>query len=240
VLKSPKSSSIFFELMDNIIWKLYKKSAACLLRMFKLTMRFEVHNQPQQEPVLYAFWHRNLIYCCLQRAGDPIAVLVSASKDGDLLAGPVEELGFTTVRGSSSRQGSQALKEMLRHARKYSVGITPDGPRGPVGTIHPGMFHIAQLANIPIVAVACDADREWVFNSWDRFRFPKPFARVKVEYSDPIWVHNKADVQKAELDFRSFIQESENRFHYCKPINQKVGGRKSAQSSRTKEGMSSK
>lgn len=188
---------------------LYRKLAAALLKLFKATIRFEVHNQPLQEPVVYAVWHRNLMHCALQRAGDPIVVMVSSSRDGELIAGPLEELGYTTVRGSSTRQGSHALKAMLRHARECALAITPDGPKGPVGTIHPGMYQLALLGKIPIVAVFCDANREWVFNSWDRFRFPKPFAKVYIEYSDPIWVHTKEDIPRAEELFRSFLDQKE-------------------------------
>lgn len=187
-------------------WRsVYSSLASGLLRLIKATLRFEVKNHPDCEPVVYAFWHRNLMYCTLLRAGDAVAVMVSASKDGELIAGPVGKLGYTLVRGSSSRQGSQALKGMLRYAKTHSLAITPDGPRGPVGTIHPGLFQIALLAKIPIVAVACDADREWLFNSWDKFRFPKPFARVKVEYSDPIYVKSKADIPEAERAVREFL-----------------------------------
>ena len=141
-----------------------------------------------------------------------MAVMVSASKDGELIAGPSAKMGYTVVRGSSSRQGSQALKEMLRYAKTMPVAITPDGPRGPVGTINPGLFHIALLAKIPIVAVACDSNREWIFNSWDKFRFPKPFARVKIMYSVPIYIRSKADIPKAELEFRKFMAAAENEF----------------------------
>jgi lysophospholipid acyltransferase (LPLAT)-like uncharacterized protein len=185
---------------------LFNKSAASLLRFFRWSIRFEVHNQPIHEPVVYAFWHRNLMLCCLQRAGDHIAVIISASKDGELIAGPMKELGYIPIRGSSSRQGSQALKAMLRLAKEVSLGITPDGPRGPVGTIHPGVFQLALLGKIPIVGVACDANREWVFNSWDRFRFPKPFAKVTVHYSEPIPVLCKDDIASAEAKLRDFLQ----------------------------------
>jgi len=92
------------------------------------------------------------------------------------------------------------------------VAITPDGPRGPMGTVNPGLFHIALLAKIPIVAVACAADREWIFNSWDKFRFPKPFARVKVLYSNPIYVRDKADIPEAEIKFRKFMADAEKEF----------------------------
>lgn len=194
--------------MAKISKWLYKKITAGLLRFIKWSITFEVLNQPLQEPVVYAFWHRNLMLCCLQRAGDPIAVLISGSKDGELLAGPIEELGYIPIRGSSSRDGAQALKGMLRMARERSVGLTPDGPRGPRGTIHPGVYQLALMAKIPIVGITCEANREWVFNSWDRFRFPKPFAKVRVKYSEPIYIRIKSDIEEAEAKLRSYLQNS--------------------------------
>jgi len=200
--------------MSKLAFYLERKLAALLLRAFRASIRFEVVNQPskEQEPVIYAFWHRNLMYCTLQRAGDPAVVMISSSKDGELIAGPVEELGFIPVRGSSTRQGSEALKGMLRWARTNSLAITPDGPKGPVGTIHPGLWQIAILARIPVVGVACDASREWVFNSWDRFRFPKPFAKVRIRYSEPITLDGKADIPAAEDQLRKFLKDYDKLF----------------------------
>ncbi|HQQ67985.1 MAG TPA: lysophospholipid acyltransferase family protein [Candidatus Cloacimonadota bacterium] len=200
--------------MSKLAFYLERKLAALLLRALRASIRFEVVNQPstEQEPVIYAFWHRNLMYCTLQRAGDPAVVMISSSKDGELIAGPVEELGFIPVRGSSTRQGSEALKGMLRWARTNPLAITPDGPKGPVGTIHPGLWQIAILARIPIVGVACDASREWTFNSWDRFRFPKPFAKVRIRYSEPISLESKADIPAAEEQLRKFLKEYDKLF----------------------------
>jgi len=180
--------------MAKLMMHVYGRLAACLLRLIRFSLRFDVKNQPLDEPVVYGFWHRNLILCGLQRAGDTVAVIVSPSKDGDLIASPIARLGYTIVRGSSSRQGASALKGLLRLARTHSLGITPDGPKGPVGTIHPGIFQLALLGKIPIVALACDADREWVFNSWDKFRFPKQ------------------DIPLAEKAFRDFLAEAEASF----------------------------
>ncbi|MCD8480511.1 MAG: DUF374 domain-containing protein [Candidatus Cloacimonetes bacterium] len=136
--------------MAKIMARLQNKVLASILRAFKATIRFEVFNQPlpQDEPVIYAFWHRNLIYCTLQRAGDPVVVMISSSKDGDLIAGPVQELGFIAVRGSSTRQGSSALKAMLRWQIR-TLWHHSGWPKGPVGTIHPGLWQIAIMAKDP-------------------------------------------------------------------------------------------
>lgn len=190
-------------------YKPYCSLTASLLKLLTKSLRYQVYNHPNKEPVIYAFWHRNLMYCTLLRAGDRITAMVSSSKDGDLIAGPAAKLGYNIVRGSSSRRGSEALKELVKAAKDHSLAITPDGPRGPLGTVHQGVFYLAILAKIPIVAVFADSKSEWVFNSWDRFRFPKPFAKVVVHYSDPIYLHGKDDIADAERRLRAFLAEKE-------------------------------
>ncbi|MFA7544068.1 MAG: lysophospholipid acyltransferase family protein [Candidatus Cloacimonadaceae bacterium] len=195
--------------MAKLLKRLQDTILAGVLKLFAYTLRFAVENQPlpEDEPVIYAFWHRNLIYAALQRSGDPIVVMISPSKDGELLSGPVEKLGYLTVRGSSSRGGAAALKAMLRYAKTHSLGITPDGPKGPVGTIHAGLWQLAILGNIPIHGVYFEVSREWTFKSWDRFRFPKPFARVHIRYSQPIWLNSKEDIPAAEAELRGFLDK---------------------------------
>lgn len=195
--------------MAKLCTALYDRLAAGLLSAIKMTLKVEIVNHPLKEPVIYAFLHRNLIYCALIRAGDPIVVMASASKDGQLIAGPLKRLGYEIVNGSSSKGGSKALKAMLKYSKTHSMAITPDGPKGPLGIVHPGLFHLALFAKIPIVAVAVKAKREWVFNSWDRFRFPKPFAKVKLEYSEPIWVKSKEDIAEAERSYKQYLKEKE-------------------------------
>ena len=180
--------------MNPLVLYLERKFAAFILRILKKTLSFKVINQNlDSQSCIYMFWHRNLLPLCLQRMGDPIVVLISPSIDGELLAGPVQELGYKTVRGSSNRKSTQGLMQMVKLAEKHQLGITPDGPKGPIYSIQPGVLQIAYLAKIPIIPVAVDISREWVFNSWDRFRLPKPFARVKVLYGAPINIESKED-----------------------------------------------
>jgi lysophospholipid acyltransferase (LPLAT)-like uncharacterized protein len=120
--------------------RLYNKLAAGILKLLKLSIRFEVHNQPDKSRVLYAFWHRDLMLCMLQRAGDSVAVMVSASRDGELLAGPMSELGYTLVRGSSSKHGSQALKPCCAWRERKPWRLLPWSARTPAKTIHPVLW----------------------------------------------------------------------------------------------------
>jgi len=197
--------------MGKVLFYLERKLGAWLLLLLRKTLKFKVINQESSDNIrcIYMFWHRNLLMMTLQRVYHGAAVMVSSSKDGELIAGPLWELGYIPVRGSSSFKGSSAMREMIKISQKISLAITPDGPKGPCYTCHPGIFQIAYLAKIPIVAVAVNADKEWQFNSWDRFRFPKPFAKLTMIYSDPIWVKSKEDFATAEREIRDFLAKNE-------------------------------
>jgi lysophospholipid acyltransferase (LPLAT)-like uncharacterized protein len=198
--------------MNKLLFWLERKSAACLLKLIKATIRFEVSNQPRDDfRCVYMFWHRNLLLMTLQRMYSNVAVLVSSSKDGELIAGPIAELGYIPVRGSSTRQGSKALKEMIRLSQEHSLAITPDGPKGPAFTIHPGIYQLAILARIPIVPTVPHASREWVFKSWDRFRFPKPFCRIRVIYGDPVYIPDREAIPQVEEQLRETFKRLEEK-----------------------------
>lgn len=183
--------------------KVEEYAGAWLLRLLNCTLKYTVHNRPPDDlPCVYALWHRDLLLLTLHRMNTNIAVMVSVSQDGQLIAGPLKHLGYRPVRGSSSHKGSQALKEMVRLARDHSLAVTPDGPKGPVGSIQPGLFQIALLAKVPIIPVVAEANREWVFNSWDRFRCPKPFSRLTINYGAPIQVRDREDFWQAEITLR--------------------------------------
>ncbi|MEN6444959.1 MAG: lysophospholipid acyltransferase family protein [Candidatus Cloacimonas sp.] len=201
--------------MAKIFFYLEKKLGASLLLLLRKTLKFQVINEEASNNIrcIYMFWHRNLLLMTLQRIHHGAAVMVSSSKDGELIAGPLSELGYIPIRGSSSQKGAWAMREMINISQKISLAITPDGPKGPCYTIHSGIFQIAYLAKIPIVAVAVNADKEWLFHSWDRFRFPKPFTKLTMIYSDPIYVNSKEDFSDVEKAIRQFLEDKEKEFH---------------------------
>lgn len=133
--------------------------------------------------------------------GDRIHPLVSKSKDGELIAKVCRSFGIEAVRGSSSRRGAEAvlaLRALLDVGDR--VGFTPDGPRGPLHSIQPGVLFLAQKTGVPIVPVAYGAKSAWMFGSWDRFIVPKPFNRICMVYGEPLFVNSQDDLkQKAEV-----------------------------------------
>lgn len=167
------------------------------------TLRFRVEGmerytafEARGEPVIFALWHGRLLPLTWFHRGRRIAALVSRSGDGEYIARLVEGWGYDAVRGSSSRGGSEALRELVRRARDgWSIAVTPDGPRGPRQKLHPGVITAAQLTGMPIVPLAAGCPRAWWPGSWDRFCVPKPFSTVRVIYGEPRWVPRDADAE---------------------------------------------
>jgi lysophospholipid acyltransferase (LPLAT)-like uncharacterized protein len=115
--------------------------------------------------------------------------MVSASKDGGFLAAILECFGVQPARGSSSRRGPQALRELTSWARRgYDIAITPDGPRGPRYVVQEGVLALAQLTELPVVPISYNLSWKICLNSWDKFQIPLPFSRCEVIFDAPIHI----------------------------------------------------
>ncbi|HNZ65006.1 MAG TPA: lysophospholipid acyltransferase family protein [Smithella sp.] len=113
------------------------------------------------------------------------ALMISQSKDGDIIARIAEKTGWHTVRGSSSRDGSKALREMIEYLKNSRfAGHVVDGPRGPAGIVKAGVIKLAEASGALVVPFYISAERAWYFNSWDRFMLPKPFSRVTLRFGE--------------------------------------------------------
>lgn len=160
------------------------------------------------QPVIYCLWHNRLALCMAIWRKYPLrkqpqrrlAALVSASKDGALLARILENFGVQPVRGSTSRRGPQALLELTTWAeRGWDLAITPDGPRGPREVAQEGVIALAQLTGLPIVPATARVQAKVSLNSWDRFQMPLPMARCRVSFHSPIRVPREADDSEREV-----------------------------------------
>lgn len=179
------------------------------------TVRFEVrgaeHYRRLREsgrPCIFVLWHGRLLPATYLHRRQGIVALISQSEDGEYIARVVEQWGYFTVRGSSTRGGSEALRELVRHARAgRSLSLTPDGPRGPRQKMKAGALVAAQMTGLPLVPVAAGTDRAWWFEGWDRFLVPRPFARIRVAYGEPHEVPRGAG--PAELEQRAQLLEDE-------------------------------
>jgi lysophospholipid acyltransferase (LPLAT)-like uncharacterized protein len=143
--------------------------------------------------VAYACWHQNALATVMTHTRRRLAILVSRSFDGEVIAFVAKKFGIHSARGSSSRGGLEALRQLIKLTREgYEVGITVDGPRGPRHVVKGGVIALASRTGVPILPTACRGRRTWTLTkSWDQFRFPKPFTEILVLYGPPIQIPNR-------------------------------------------------
>jgi lysophospholipid acyltransferase (LPLAT)-like uncharacterized protein len=171
-----------------------------LMRTLRVTQIGAEHYRPllSENGCIFVLWHGRLLLPAYVHRGEGHAALVSRSADGENIARLLRRWGFMPVRGSSSRGGTAAVRELARAARSgRSIIITPDGPRGPREVLKDGPLYVARLSGLPIVPVAAAAAHSWTVEGWDRFEVPLPFTRVVIEYGAPFVVRRDADA--AEL-----------------------------------------
>ena len=182
------------------------------MKVVSQTWDLSVANGPPpgfaRDQVIYAMWHDTVLGTPgLFRVFAPerkTTVLTSASKDGAALAEAMAVFRLGSVRGSSSRRGAQALRELLKLAKSgESLAVTPDGPRGPRHEVQEGILKLAQLTGLPIVPFQLKPQRALRFKTWDRLMLPPPFAKVTFAFGETLQVpRNASEEEMATLQDR--------------------------------------
>lgn len=200
--------------IDHILLKFVPPIAAFLLRLLYATFRtdpprFRVTRLKRQCPqgMIMAFWHRVILPATYTGVNTGIRVMISEHEDGEYIAKAVKFIGVRPVRGSSTRGYMRAVREVLKENKAGTIfGITPDGPRGPRYEVQPGVVLLASWTGLPIICGSVNMDDCWVLPTWDKFVLPKPFARVRFNFSQPIYVPRKLTPEQIE-DYRRRIRE---------------------------------
>jgi len=162
-----------------------------LIRLWGASLRFETSPETKRwlqkidEPVIFVLWHNRLFLVSevfrRYRQRRPIYGLVSASRDGAWLAAFFSLVGIRSVRGSSSRLGREAVTALVDVIRDGNdVGITPDGPRGPLYDFKAGALIVGRRTHAPLLLLGGAYESAWQLKSWDRFFLPQPFSRVRL------------------------------------------------------------
>lgn len=140
------------------------------------------------QPFILAHWHADIQALLHLMLRMKVVAMISRSKDGDLVAQVAELLGGKTARGSSSKGGVAALKEMIRIVRKnYIPALAIDGPRGPARVPKFGVFELAKICQLPIVPIGVISEKSYTFkNAWDGGYIPYPFSRITIYYAEPL------------------------------------------------------
>ncbi|HEV3116181.1 MAG TPA: lysophospholipid acyltransferase family protein [Gemmataceae bacterium] len=199
-----------------LLIKLVAFGIALFIRALGATLRYRLQslaprnlhprNCPRNERYIYAFWHEYIFLpgCMLKW---PILVMISQHADGELIAQTVTYLGLHPVRGSSTRGGIEAVRQLLRSERNLHMAITPDGPRGPRRQLQPGLIYLAARTGMPIIPVGVGLQHAWRARSWDRFAIPRPGTHATCITGRPIEIPPDAD--KLQLEhYRQIVQDA--------------------------------
>jgi lysophospholipid acyltransferase (LPLAT)-like uncharacterized protein len=187
-----------------------------LLRLWNWTVPFDYrclgadlnpHRLGPGQRYIYAFWHEYLLLPAAHYGHANIRVLISRHADGQLITEVCDRLGFSAVRGSTSRGGVEAMRELLRVGQDSHLAVTPDGPRGPRRVVQPGVVYLASRSGLPLVPVGVGMRGPWRARSWDRMALPRPGRPATCVIGEPRWI--PAQAGRGELDYYRGLFEAD-------------------------------
>jgi lysophospholipid acyltransferase (LPLAT)-like uncharacterized protein len=151
------------------------------------------------------FWHGRMLMLPFIYPGKRISILISSHRDGEIIANVMKRFGFELVRGSSSKGGTAALREMVSLLKNGSdIGITPDGPKGPAEVVKGGVAQVARISGKAVIPIAFSSSMYLRLKSWDRFLVPLPFSRLVFVVGEPLYFNKGEDVE----DFRIRVEKA--------------------------------
>ena len=157
-------------------------------------------------PIL-ALWHGRILAATpyFQRRG--IVAMASENFDGEWIARLLGKFGYGAARGSTSRGGPAALRQLVKDVKAHGVAFTREGPRGPAEVAQPGAVWLAKVTGNPLLPFHSEAASHWTLRSWDRTQIPKPFSKVAMAIGAPVFVPREADAAELE-NWRKHLEHS--------------------------------
>ena len=174
-------------------------AALLLVRVVCATLRIRCYGEERFLDIeggrILCMWHGRTIPPAARYRGEDITILISLSRDGELIAKILDSLGYPALRGSSGPSGARVLASCIKLLRSgRTLAVTPDGPRGPSGVLRGGVMAMARKSGAALVPVGSSArPRIAMTKSWDRFLMPFPFARAVMVFGEPMRVPPDAD-----------------------------------------------
>lgn len=204
--------------MAKIRIKSAGKIIAWIMRAIGMTIRWEIRDvagvfDSKRQGLIWGFWHNRLFLFPWTHQewfpNIPGTILTSPSGDGQIIADVCESFGIQAARGSSSKpeKGMSALMTLAAKVREgHEIGITPDGPRGPIYTVQPGIVKLAQLTGVPIIPAHLHYSHFIQFKTWDKFMLPLPFAKVTLVLDKPHHIPRRMTEEEFE-EKRAALEE---------------------------------
>jgi lysophospholipid acyltransferase (LPLAT)-like uncharacterized protein len=163
-------------------------------------------------PAIFLFWHEYIPFLFYLRGHCRIAMLLSQHQDAEWLSQAAGHMGFGTIRGSTSRGGMSALRELMRTGETTNLTITPDGPRGPRRRLAAGCIYASSRLGIPLVPIGLGYDSPWrIRRAWDQFAVPRLYSRARAVVGPKVQI--PAAVSRAGMDhYRLRVERMLNTF----------------------------
>ena len=160
----------------------------------------------KSQPFIICAWHHDIYFSSWLLKDFELTALISSSKDGEYINQILSGFGFRAVRGSSTRGGIGAMKQLVRCLKDgNAVAITPDGPQGPIHKIQEGIVALAKMTGVPIIPWRYEANSCWKLNSWDSHKIPKPTTKIRSVFGQPLYVPKSA----SSSEFGKYCQQLE-------------------------------
>ena len=206
------------KMMDELKWNAIGIAGKWIIDGICLTLSIKKTGWEKVAPILESgkyilcLWHSRLFVLSHLHKNSNVLVLVSQSKDGEIIKRILDRQGHETMRGSSTRGGLRALAGMIKNLRENQrpAAVTPDGPQGPRFVIKPGIIALAKKTGFAILPMSYNARKIKIIKSWDRFILPIPFSSCRVIYGEPLYVPADAD-EKVEKKCLSELQAEMDR-----------------------------
>ncbi len=204
-------------------------SLAGAIALLRATLRVELlHGEyfadlrSRRVPILLSLWHGRMFLPIDAHRRQGIVTMASKSADGDIITGWLQNNGYMVMRGSTTRGGSEALRQMVYHLRAGRNGaLTVDGPKGPARVVQPGVVRLARLTGAWILPISFSSSWPLFFRSWDRYLVPKPFSGNFVSYGEPFPIgselSDEAALTKIAAAINEITEEADQMAGICPP-----------------------
>ncbi|OFW36768.1 MAG: hypothetical protein A3J29_05490 [Acidobacteria bacterium RIFCSPLOWO2_12_FULL_67_14b] len=184
------------------------------IRVLGSTWRWKVSGAEHDEAIakagdrpILALWHGRILPATIYFRRRGIVAMASENYDGEWIARILQRFGYGAARGSTSRGGPMALRQLVRDVKQNGVAFTLDGPRGPAEVAQPGAVWLSKATGNPLLPFHSEAASSWTMHSWDRTLVPKPFTTVAMAIGEPLYVPRQADDRALE-SWRLRLEES--------------------------------
>jgi len=208
---------------DRLLLTLVPPIASVLIRILYFLNRIEYIGEEyphacwqREEQIILPYWHEQTMLMVFAYRGPKANVLISESKDGELLTRTMRFFNIQAVRGSSSRGGRAAFRSLVALGKEQvDIVLTPDGPRGPRRKMKDGVVQLARLTGRAVIPMAFSCSRGFRFSSWDRFLFPLPFGRAVYAFGTPLYFSKEEGVERFRCRLQEAMEEVQQKSQSC-------------------------